>query len=336
MLAIVDFDPFDADAKAWEDYFSYYNTIAKTSLSPREYKFWLKESLKGKQKKFKLLYKDDSLVLVMTSFTKKDTSGNEMLFIAMETILTEQCIDLSTTTANTILQLMDDYHFGSFRIATANPLIIDMIGSFNGQILNKINFYQLSRNNINRELLNTWQKNKYIETGKLKLTRYEYVPEGLYSEYAALLTTLMNDIVRTDNREYFEETVERVKQKMELFKKNDVKMLLLMLSDLNDILVGMSIMLVYPGSTIANQEMTGIIGKYRNKKLAAYLKAMMTEETFSRFPGVETIETNCYEANKAIIHLNETFGFVPKETSLQFEVDAEHVVKFSGAQGNCF
>jgi len=331
MLKIVDFDPFDADDKAWEDYFSFYNTIAKTSLSPREYKFWLKESLKGKQKRFKLLYRDNSLVLVMTSFTKKDNSGNEMLFIAIETILTAQCVDLSKTTANTILQLMADGDFRSFRIATGNPLIIEMMGTFNGQIINKINFYQLSRNNINGELLKAWQKNKYIETGELKLTMHEYVPESLYSGYADLLTTLMNDIVRTETREYFEETVERVKQKMELFKKNDVKMLTLMLSNRDDLFVGMSIMLVYPGSTIANQEMTGIIAQYRNKKLAAWLKATITEEAFRRFPWIDTIETNCYEANKAIIHLNEAFGFTPEETSFQFEVDAMQVSKFGGA-----
>ena len=192
-------------------------------------------------------------------------------------------------------------------------------------------FTSFTRNNLNGELLKTWKKNKYIETGELKLTVYEYVPESLYSEYATLLTILMNDIVRTDNREYFEETAERAGQKMELFKKNGVKMLLLLLAGLNDLLVGMSIMLVYPGSTIANQEMTGIIAQYRDKKLAAWLKAAMTEEAFHRFPSIDTIETNCYEANKAMIHINETFGFTLKETSFQFEVDAEHVAKFGGA-----
>jgi len=331
MFAIVDFDPFDAGDKAWDDYFSFYNTIAKTSISSGEYKFWLKESLKGKQKKFKLLYNEDKLVLVVTSFTKKDNSHNEMLFINLDTILAEQSIVLLTTTANAILQLLNGGHFRSFRITTVNPSIIEMMGCFNGQMVNKLNFYQLSRNNLNGELLNAWQKNKYIETGELKLMIYEYVPENIYSEYAALLTTLMNGIVRADTREYFEETVERVKHKMELFKKNGVKMLLLMLSDLDDLLVGISIMLVYPDSTIANQEMTGVIAQYRNKKIAAFLKAAMTEEAFHRFPWIDTIETNCYEANKAIIHLNETFGFTPKETQLQFEVDAEQVAKFSGA-----
>ena len=219
MFAIVDFDPFEADDKAWDDYFGFYNTIAETSLSPGEYKVWLKESLKGKQKQFKLLYSDGVLLLVMTSFTKKDHSGNEMLFVDLETIPAVQSVTLSKTVANTILQLMNDNNFRSFRIATRNPLIIEMMDSFNGHIINKINFYQLTRNNLNGELLKTWKKNKYIETGELKLTVYEYVPESLYSEYATLLTILMNDIVRTDNREYFEETAERAGQKMELFKK---------------------------------------------------------------------------------------------------------------------
>ena len=325
MFTITNFDPFEADGKAWEDYFGFNKAIATTSITIDEFKLWVKERQKGNDKKFQLVYLDGALIVTVISFSKKDVSGNEMLFISLDTIITGQSIALSNTIANTILRLTSNHRAGSFRISTANPLVLDMIRSFKGKIINTINFYQLSRDHINEDVVKEWCINKYIETRELKLAVHEYVPEHLYADYAGLLTLLMNDIERNDRTEYFEETVEKVKQKMTLFKSTGVKMLTLILSDAEDRLVGLSIMLVYPGSIVANQEMTGIIAPWRGKKLASYLKAMMTQETFKRFTGIEKIETNCFDANKHMIRINQSIGFTLKEKSQQFEVSAENI-----------
>jgi len=334
MFTIKDFDPFEADDKTWEDYFAFNKLVAQSSIKIVEFKVWVKAGLKGKDKKFKLIYRDHAIVMTITSFSKKDVSGNEMLFVSMETTLTRQSVALSKTILNEIARLTSNSRVESFRISTANPLIRKMIKSFNGQIINTINFYQLSGNNLNTSLLKEWQINRFIETGELKLAIHEYVPEYLYNKYAALLTVLMNDIARHDRSEYFEETLEKVKQKMMLFKSTGVKMLTLMLSDAQGMLAGLSIMLVYPDSIVAKQEMTGVIAKYRGKKLASYLKAMITEETFKRFKGIEKIETNCFSANGPMIHINQAIGFILKEKSQQFEVSAENIRRFAAGDQN--
>jgi len=327
MFTVTNFDPFEANDHTWEDYFNFNKNIAGAYLKIDEFKVWVKE----KNKRFKLIYQDNMLVMAIAYFFKKGLSESEIPFIAIESIQNEPSASLSKTIANAICQLTANNPSKSFRITTGDPLIRDVIAGFKGKIVNTINYYELSRSQLNEAILRDWQINPYMESGALTLAIHEHVPENLYSRYAELMTGLMNDIIRDDNQEYFEETAEGVKQKMALFKKNGVKMLTLMLSDVQERLIGISILLVYPNSVVANQEMTGIIAQYRGKKLAHYLKAMMTEETFRRFPEIEKIETNCYSANKPMIHINQLTRYTMKETSFQFSVDIEKVEAFLAA-----
>jgi hypothetical protein len=327
MFTVTNFDPFEANDHTWEDYFNFNKNIAGAYLKIDEFKVWLKE----KNKKFKLIYQDNVLVMAIAYFFKKGLSGSEILFIAIESIQNEPSASLSKTIANAICQLTANNPAKSFRLTTGDPLIQEIIAGFKGKIVNTINYYQLNRSQLNEAILREWQINPYMESGALTLAIHGYVPENLHSRYAALMTELMNAIVRDDNDEYFEETAEGVKQKMEVFKKSGVKMLTLMLSDMQERLIGISIMLVYPNSVVANQEMTGIIAQYRGKKLAHYLKAMITEEAFRRFPEIATIETNCYSANKPMIHINQLTGYAMKETSFQFSVDIEKIEELLAA-----
>jgi len=324
MFTVANFDPFEADDRTWKDYFNFNKNIAGAYLKIDEFKV----SLKEKKKKFKLIYQDNILVMAIAYFSKKGLSGSEIPFIVIETIQNELSAGLSKTIASAIYQLTTDDPVKSFRITTSDLLTRELIIGFKGKIVNTINYYQLNRNQFNKAALREWQINQYLESGALTLAIHEHVPENLYSRFAALMTGLMNNIIREDNQEYFEETAEGVKQKMEVFKKSDVKMLTLLLSDVQERLIGISILLVYPNSVVANQEMTGIIAQYRGKKLAHYLKAMITEEAFRRFPEIEKIETNCYSANKPMIHINQLIGYTMKETSFQFSVDIEKVEAF--------
>ena len=108
-------------------------------------------------------------------------------------------------------------------------------------------------------------------------------------------------------------------------------MLTLMLFDLQHQLIGVSFIQVFPNSVTAKQYMTGIKNQYRGKKLASYLKAIITEEAFRRFPDIEKIETDCYDANKPMIHINEVIGYKLKDITLQFNVEVENVEKFLAA-----
>jgi hypothetical protein len=219
MFTVAGFDPFDANDQSWEDYFSFSKIAGDNYPTKNEFKAWIKESLKGKNKKFRLIYQGNVLIIVLISFLKKGVSGDDLLFIALENIINEPSAALSKAIAKAILQLTNNYQARSFRILTTSPLIQEIIAGFKGKIVNTINYYQLGRNQLNEAVLRDWQINQHLKSGGLSLAIHGYVPENLHSRYAALMTELMNDIIREDNQEYFEETAEGVKQKMELFKK---------------------------------------------------------------------------------------------------------------------
>jgi hypothetical protein len=120
---------------------------------------------------------------------------------------------------------------------------------------------------------------------------HDYVAEHLYAPVAALMTELMNDIIREDNQQQFAETA-----------------------------AGLSFVLIHPDSVIAKQELTGITQKYRGRQLAFYLKALAIRETFRHYPRIEILETNCYSANLPIIHINQAMGYTLRESALQFRV----------------
>ncbi len=100
----------------------------------------------------------------------------------------------------------------------------------------------------------------------LSIEIHEYVPGHLYVSFSALMTELMNDIIRNDSREVFEETAEGIKNKIQQFIDAEIKMLLYLLFDQSKVMIGLSFVLVYPNSNIAKQELTGVKKQYRGKK----------------------------------------------------------------------
>jgi RimJ/RimL family protein N-acetyltransferase len=179
--------------------------------------------------------------------------------------------------------------------------------------------------------MNDWRVNSYLQSDGLTLTIYEYVPEHLYDQFAVLMTELMNGIIREDSQEHFSQTGEDIKQRMEFYKKSRVEMLTLLLFDSGHELIGISFMLLYPNSVVAKQYMTGIKNQYRGKKLAGYLKAMITEEAFRRFSNIEKIETDCNLANKPMIYINQHTGYTLKKNSFQFKVETAKIEEFLAA-----
>jgi hypothetical protein len=221
-----------------------------------------------------------------------------------------------------------------FLTTTKDPGIQQLLTILQGTVTNEIQYFQLDKDLANLQKTDRWLDNDEITgapatgiptTGipaapTLTVTLHNYVPPHLYEPVAVLMTELMNDIIRDDNQQKFAETAAGLAQKMNFFRETGVSMPLLLLSDLHDQLVGMSFVLVSPGSIIARQELTGVIRKYRDKKLAYYLKARAIHETFHRYPQIEIMETNCYSANRPIIHINEALGYMLKESALQFRV----------------
>ncbi|MDR3711363.1 MAG: hypothetical protein P4L51_01005 [Puia sp.] len=358
MYTSIDFDPFTANPDAWEQYLQLMSAgrdggPGDEPLPLTNFRAAVREQFKRKSIRGKLIYKEGTPVLGIQCFSKTSADGALTAVIVFEGVVDEISGELRNEINSVIaefLQLVDPGPDRSFLCTSKDRVIWQLLESYRGALINTICYFRLLRRTIagdpessptgdpesgrtgnsagetNRRLavnappLAQWLANKDIESGELTVAFHEYVPERLYDSFAALMTELMNDIIREDSQEQFSETAAGVARKMELFKKTHTRMLLFLLLDCSGQLIGLSFVLVDPHSAVAKQEMTGVRREYRGRKLAYYLKALAIRETLQRFPHVQAMETNCYSINEPIIHVNRALGYEPTDTARQYRV----------------
>jgi RimJ/RimL family protein N-acetyltransferase len=323
MLRITDFDPFIASDSEWDAHYHLINSAIGDNQDSGAFKAQLVSRASEKGSVYKMLFENDAPIAAMEMVLKKQKEDGWMASVTVVSSLAALPDSFSASLADAMIQFNSTKQIDHWRVNTTNTAIRELVEQIGGTLSNTLNIYELSRKEINQVILNQWNQNSNLAELGLMLHQYDYVPDDLYEPFALLMTEMMNDIIREDSSEKFTETPEGVKAKMTQFRKDDIKMLTFILTDAVDNLVGLSILLCYPGSAVAKQQMTGIRKAYRNKKLAAYLKAQITIAAFSHFPEIEKIVTDCYSVNTPIIRLNEALGYVLKERSYQFSMDIE-------------
>jgi RimJ/RimL family protein N-acetyltransferase len=334
MYTVTEFDPSATDIEAWEAYCHFYKDTTGHDQGLPAFKVWVTESLNDKNNRIQLIGQNNALICTVERSSKTMTGGIEVPTVSFVCSLQELPDGFDKIIAQTLINFNSDNPGEICRVKSASPAINQVLQTLNGKLRNTLNFYELKRGDLNQNLVAEWRINNTFNELGLSIELHEYVPEQLYPEFAALMTELMNDIVRDDNSEYFSETAQGVGKKMERFRKNEVAVLTLLLFSWNRELIGISLMLKYPGLTVARQQMTGIKKPHRGKRLAAYLKALLTEETFRRYPGVEKLQTDCYSANKPIIHLNQQLGYRLTGHLWHFEVSLAAVRQFAALHQN--
>ncbi len=199
----------------------------------------------------------------------------------------------------------------SFACTTNDRLVENILVELGASRVNTLNYFRLEKQDV-PALTGAYPPNGLV------FEIHDYVPEVYYKAFADLMTVCMNDIVREDPWELFKESEEGLAGKISQFKASGTYMLVGMLLTPSTELVGLSIILVHQGDTIATQLLTGIAPPYRGKGWATFLKDSLTREALYRYDWVDALETNCYEANKAIIHLNLEMGYQWRETKFQY------------------
>jgi hypothetical protein len=251
---------------------------------------------------------------------KTATDGSNLHVISFDGPVSDTPAAITTE----ISRLLQNKAAPFFLTTVKDPLLRTLMENLGGQPLNTLLYFLLLKNDLDPQILDHWLYNPDIENNHLPVTIHPYVPEQLYEPVAHLMTTLMNNIIRENDLERFAETASGLETKMTAFKEKGIEMLLFLLANSENEIIGLSFVLIDPASTTAKQELTGILPNYQGKKLAFYLKALAIRETFDRYPHIEAIETNCYSTNHPIIHINKTLGYQPTAAAIQYRVPAPH------------
>ena len=322
MYSAVDFDPFTADDALWATF----KAIADESTDMSGFKMSVRQQCSRLQARYVLLPGSDGKAgLALSAYIKQDRNGGPILhLIFYQHGLGQLSAGLLSEAERSLRSYLEWSNTRSFVTVTNDPLIKQMIERLGSKTINVINYYQLNRENFNRRLLNTLGGEGFLRDQDLTIEIHEYVPERLSGVFADLMTSSMNDIIRSDAREVFGETQEGLERKLEYFRKTGIIMLTGLLFDRAQTLAALSFVLVFPDSTTAKQELTGVKKEYRVRKLGTFLKAAVTEEAFLRYPHIDRLETNCYSANLPIIGINLAMGYTLKESRSQCLVTLEN------------
>ena len=329
IYTITDFDPFTAGPKAWAGYARLFAIDAANSSDLNKLQLTTREKFTRRHTRCKLICRGSTPVLSI----QYQPATPPVIDFAPHLPAPSRVLSPHITAA--IAQLMQDSDATYFLTTTKDPALQQILKNLHGVIINEIQYFQLHKDAATQSNIDRWLNNQEVASSALTsgtladspltLSMHDFVPEHLYAPVAALMTELMNDIIRSDNQQQFAETAAGLQQKMTLFKKTGVSMPLFLLSDRQGQLAGLSFVLVSPGSAIAKQELTGIIRPYRGRQLACYLKALAVREIFRRYPRIETLETNCYSANQPIIHINQSMGYTLSGSALQFRIHTSEI-----------
>ncbi|HEY9001725.1 MAG TPA: hypothetical protein VIM89_10260 [Mucilaginibacter sp.] len=230
-LKIIDFDPFTAGEQDWEAYFDFMISVTEEQSEFGQFRIWLTNRAKEKNYLYKLVYDRNVLIASMEFALKKRNDDGVIASVVIDCGLVKLPEKFTVLLSGTLTRFSDVHSSDIFRITVTNPAIQEIMVSMGARLCNTLNFYEFSRQGVNQNLLNHWILGNSPTRLGLLVDRHDYVPENLYGPFASLMTELMNDIAREDSSEKFIETPEGVKNKMEQFRKNNVKMLTFLLSD---------------------------------------------------------------------------------------------------------
>ena len=243
--------------------------------------------------------------------------------------------ELSKSLTNSVIQLliaqMDSVNLHSVLSDSSEDKIDKFFDDIEAKKENQLNYYTLSIKGVDNSLLNDWLDNQHVKTNRYHTVFSEYVPDNIINEFTEVFTELMNDVIRDNSQERFQETPEGLRKKIESFKIRDIKLIACLLYDKSK-LIGLTFVLVRGGQVSANQEMTGIRRDYRGQRLGQFLKAQILVRMRETFPQVEYLKTNCYNSNNPIIGINLRMGYILEKKISQYRVTKEVLVKMASRQ----
>ncbi|MCB9360404.1 MAG: hypothetical protein H6587_07465 [Flavobacteriales bacterium] len=211
-----------------------------------------------------------------------------------------------------VTTLINRWKFSAKKIKT-NVVNKELKNSFKKEGFREANisiYFHLKRNNINNKLIRHLIEENIPQQQNLDVELNKELKGNEINEVAHLMTTLLNDILRFDNHEVFNQTPERIQRVVEQHKRSNNNSFHLLLRNKENELIGISIIVFKKENpTSVNQFMTGVLKEYRGLGLPTWMKAYMYDYLQKNYPTIELIKTDCFSGNTPMIHINKKMGF---------------------------
>jgi hypothetical protein len=218
-------------------------------------------------------------------------------------------------------------HLGKFKcdkiwVMTATQRISDMIRYWGIKELNRIDRFVLNRQTANYDMINECLNTIPAQNPDLRMKFYTEIPEKYIKRYAMLFQRFIDEMPTERELDGPKSTLsaEQVRHYAELRKKNNRYLYCLALHDTNDVMIAHTNGFISGDDpTDTYQAMTGVVERYRGRKLAKWLKAALFMKVGEDFPGNKTFTTDMRAVNDPIQYINTQMGFKQVSDGNEFE-----------------
>ncbi|MBU0985306.1 MAG: hypothetical protein KKA42_15635 [candidate division Zixibacteria bacterium] len=221
---------------------------------------------------------------------------------------------------------------------TQSNRMSDVARAWGGDELNGIDRYRLYRDRVDETVIDRWLAEGTSRNPDLRLQFFSRVPEEHINRYCELYVRFIAEMP-TDHDDGLPVTFNRddLGQRESLNRKQNAQLYTCALVDNDGVMVGYSnayISVDCPRDVF--QALTGVIGEYRGRGAAKWLKAALYRKVCEDFPGMETMYTDMRAVNEPIQVVNRQMGYVLENQGHEFLIErtaVERAVELSDGSG---
>lgn len=319
--------------KQWQEYFEFRTKCVNLRKTVLHLKTWqeLKEESLIYLKRGHGIYiiKNNGKEFGYFFLSKMLNDKPDYKYISISHYLVEKVIDddLLKLIMREYLKYQLDHGF--LLISSLNGDYDSLIKKLDGEItLNSIE-YELTKNNLRREVLEKWINPDQTKFQSFKMKFYENIPDDLIEEYCRIYSDLFLDL--PINSIIYEPAFYAQNLKNELRKNNKCDhntYRYLIFNEMNQIIAMTNVVIDLKQPKILQQQFTGVIKEYRRLGLAKWLKSAMYFKLENDFPQFEKIITSCHPDNQGSNALNLKMGYIRVGTTKEFKVTRDKAIAF--------
>ena len=189
--------------------------------------------------------------------------------------------------------------------------------------------YELTKENVNRELIEEWLKTYSSKFPNLKMKFYEDIPEELIDDYCRVTAELRNDIPKNSEIGNYHITPDTLRIDQEDDRKNQrTSYKYLILNEENRLIAETKVAIDKKDPKIMIHHMTGVIKEYRGLGLSKWLKGAIYKKVEMAFPELEKITTHTHAGNRKLQSVSLQMGYKQTKTIKEFKITREKAEAF--------
>lgn len=168
----------------------------------------------------------------------------------------------------------------------------------------------LDLKSIDWDSIKRWNTEAKAKSPDITIETFEYLPDEIIERYAKTETALLNDVPFGDLGLKFTITPDQIRKWEEYSKNFDLVPIVKISREKDGNISGMTDIKFNPHTpTFIDQGLTGVLRKYRGRRLGLLLKTDMLLTIKKRFPEAKYIFTGNADENAPMLRINHQLGF---------------------------